>query len=73
MKKTIITIICMAAFAVLAVSCQKETGEVEPVANTKETVEFSINGLMGEYNQIDATKSELVNTVRVSWKNGDIV
>ena len=73
MKKTIRTIICMAAFAVLAVSCQKETGEVEPVANTKETIEFSINGLMGEYNQIDATKSELVNTVRVSWKDGDIV
>ena len=28
---------------------------------------------MGEYTQVDATKSSLVNTVRVSWENGDIV
>ena len=71
MKKTIRTILCMAAFAVLAVSCQKEINEVEH--NTKDTIEISINGLMGEYTQVDATKSSLVNTVRVSWENGDIV
>ena len=28
---------------------------------------------MGEYSQVDATKSELVNTVRVSWKGGETV
>lgn len=71
MKKTIKTILCTLALAVLAVSCQKEINEVEP--NTKNTIEISINGLMGEYTQVDATKSSLVNTVRVSWENGDIV
>ena len=71
MKKTIRTILCMAAFAVLAVSCQKENNEVEP--NTKETIEISINGLMGEYTQVDATKAALVNTVRVSWEGDETV
>ena len=61
----------MAAFAVLAVSCQKEINEVEP--NTKDNLEISINGLMGEYTQVDATKAELVNTVRVSWKGDETV
>ena len=61
----------MAAFAVLAVSCQKENNEVEP--NTKETIEISINGLMGEYTQVDATKASLVNTVRVSWEGDETV
>lgn len=73
MKKTIKTILCMAAFAVLAISCQKENNGVEPVADVKGTIEININGLMGEYTQVDATKSSLVNTVRVSWENGDIV
>ncbi len=71
MKKTIKTIFCTAIFAVLAVSCQKEIGDVEP--NTKGTLEISINGLMGEYSQADATKAELVNTVRVSWKGDETV
>ena len=73
MKKTIRTILYAAVFAVLAVSCQKEINGVEPETNTKETIEISINGLMGEYTQVDATKSELVYTVRVSWKAGDVV
>ena len=73
MKKTIRTILCMAAFAVLAVSCQKENNEVEPIANTKENIEISINGLMGEYTQVDVTKAELVNNIRVSWKGGETV
>ena len=73
MKKTIRTILYAVVFAVLAVSCQKEINGVEPETNTKETIEISINGLMGEYTQVDATKSELVNTVRVSWKAGDVV
>ena len=73
MNKTIGTILSAAVFAVLAVSCQKEINEVDPVAEVKETIRISINGLMGEYTQVDATKSSLVNTVRVSWENGDIV
>ena len=61
----------MAALAVLVVSCQKEINEVE--TNTKETIDISINGLMGEYTQIDATKASLVNTVRVSWEGDETV
>ena len=73
MKKTIRTILCVAAFAVLAVSCQKEMeiNEVEP--NTKGTIEISVNGLMGEYTQVDAAKASLVNNVRVSWEGGETV
>ena len=73
MKKTIRIILCAAAFAVLAVSCQKEINGFEPVANTKETIEISINGLMGEYTQADATKASLVNNVRVSWEGDETV
>ena len=73
MKKTIRTILCAAAFSVLAVSCQKEINEVEPVSATRGTIEVNVNGLMGEYTQVDATKSELVNTVRVAWEGGDSV
>ena len=73
MRKTIRTILYAAVFAVLAVSCQKEINGVEPETNTKETIEISINGLMGEYTQVDGTKAELVNTVRVSWKGGETV
>ncbi len=72
-KKTIRAILYAAVFAVLAVSCQKEINGVEPVANTKETIEISINGLMGEYTQVDATKASLVNNVRVSWEGGETV
>ena len=73
MKKTIRTILCVAAFAVLAVSCQKEMeiNEFEP--NTKGTIEISVNGLMGEYTQVDAAKASLVNNVRVSWEGGETV
>ena len=73
MKKTIRTILCAAAFSVLAVSCQKEINEVEPVSATRGTIEVNVNGLMGEYSQVDATKSELVNTVRVAWEGGESV
>lgn len=73
MKKTIRTILCAAAFSVLAVSCQKEINEIKSVSGTKGTIEISINGLMGEYTQVDATKSELVNTVRVAWEGGESV
>ena len=73
MKNTIRTILCTAYFAVLAVSCQKGIEEVEPVSNTIGTIEISINGLMGEYTQVDATKASLVNTVRVAWEGGESV
>ncbi len=73
MNKTIRTILCIAIFAVLAVSCQKGIGDIEPVTNAKETIEISVNGLMGEYTQVDATKASIVNNVRVSWDGGETV
>lgn len=73
MKKSIRTILCMAFLAVLAVSCQKEIEGVKPVASIRRTIEISVNGLMGEYIQVDDTRSGLVNTVRVAWEAGDIV
>ena len=73
MKKTIRTILCTAFLAVLAASCQKEIEKAEPVSGARESIEISINGLMGEYTQVDATKSELVNTVRVAWEGGESV
>ena len=73
MKKTIRTILYASALAVLAVSCQKEINDVEPKTGNKETIEISINGLMGEYTQGDGTKASLVNNVRVSWEGGETV
>ena len=73
MKKTIRTILCLACFAVLVISCQKEIEKAEPVAGTRETIEISINGLMGEYTQADATRASLVNTIRVAWEGGESV
>ena len=67
------TILCTAFFAMLAVSCQKETGEVESVADIEGTIEISINGLMSEYTQVDGTKASLINNVRVSWDGGETV
>ena len=73
MKKTITTILCTAIFAVLAVSCQKSAEPVQPAEEGKETIDICVSGLMGEYTQVDGTKAELVNTVRVSWKGGETV
>ena len=73
MNKIIRTIFHTAVFAALAVSCQKEIEESEPVPGTRGTLEISIGGLMGEYTQVDATKSELVNTVRVAWEGKESV
>ena len=79
MKKTITTILCTAIFAVLAVSCQESIDSenlVEPTNSTERdngTIDICVNGLMGEYTQVDGTKAELVNTVRVSWKGGETV
>ena len=73
MKKTMRTILCTVLFAMLAVSCQKDPGEVEPVADIEGTIEISINGLMSEYTQVDGTKASLINNVRVSWEGGETV
>lgn len=73
MKATIRTILNAVAVMLATASCQKlnETGDIP--ADHKETIDIRISGLMGEYSQVDATKSELVNTVRVSWKGGETV
>ena len=79
MKKTITTILCTAIFAVLAVSCQESIDSENPVEPTNstergnETIDIRVNGLMGEYSQVDATRSVLVNNVRVAWAAGDVV
>ena len=54
-------------------SCQKSAEPVQPAEEGKETIDICVNGLMGEYTQVDGTKAELVNTVRVSWKGGETV
>ena len=79
MKKTITTILCTAIFAVLAVSCQKSIDSENPVEPTNltergnGTIDICVSGLMGEYTQVDGTRAELVNTVRVSWKGDETV
>ncbi len=73
MKTTFRTILCAAAVMLAAASCQKSVEPANPVEEGKGTIDIRVNGLMGEYTQVDATKSELVNTVRVSWKAGDVV
>ena len=79
MKRIIRKIICVAAVVLAAVSCQKSIEPSNPVEEGSEiidirkTINIRVNGLMGEYTQVDATKAELVNTVRVSWKGGETV
>ena len=79
MKKTITTILCTAIFAVLAVSCQESIDSENPVEPTNPTerdngtIDIRVSGLMGEYTQVDGTRAELVNSVRVSWKGGETV
>ena len=73
MKTTIRTILCAAAVVLAAVSCQESIETANPVEEDKGTIDICVNGLMGEYTQVDATKAELVNTVRVSWKGGETV
>ena len=52
-----------------AVSCNKETEK--PLKLGVETIEISVSALMPEYSE--GVKGELVNTMRVSWKSGDVV
>lgn len=73
MSTTIRTIIYAAAVVLAAVSCQKSAEPVQSAEEGKETIDICVNGLMGEYTQVDGTKAELVNTVRVSWKGGETV
>ena len=70
---TTIRTIYAAAVVLAAVSCQKSAEPVQLAEEGKETIDICVNGLMGEYTQVDGTKAELVNTVRVSWKGGETV
>lgn len=56
-----------------AVSCQESIEIVQPAEEGKGTIDISVSGLMGEYTQVDATRSVLVNNVRVAWAAGDVV
>ena len=73
MKRTFKTILCAAAVVMASVSCQKSAEPVQTTEEGKGTIDIRVNGLMGEYSQVDATKAELVNTVRVSWVGGETV
>ena len=55
----------LAGLATMA-SCQKETPQ-----ETGETFDMSVTGIMAEY-EVES-KSELVNSVRASWKGGENV
>lgn len=72
-EHTFRNIVYAVALFFLSFSCQKEIDDVEPAASVRRSIEITVNGLMGEYSQVDAAKSSLVNTVRVSWDNDDIV
>ena len=74
MKRTIRTILYAAIFVAATASCQKADLSVDQMSDKGEgMMEICINALIGEYSQSDATKSSLVNTVRVSWESGDSV
>lgn len=59
-----------ACLAVMTFSCTKEIDE-NVLSTNSGTISVSVAGLMGEYTP--DTKSELVNSVRVAWKGGDVV
>ena len=73
MKRTFKTIFCAAAVVMAAVSCQKSAEPVQPAEEGKETIDICVNGLMGEYTQVDQSKAQLVNNVRVSWEGDETV
>ena len=73
MKRTFKTILCAAAVVMAAVSCQKSAEPVQPAEEGKETIDICVNGLMGEYTQVDQSKAQLVNNVRVSWEGDETV
>ena len=79
MKQTIKSIAAMALAILAMFSCQKDSLQNDglreeggvPVSGGQITL--SVDGLMGEYQAVDGTRSELVNTVRVAWEAGDTV
>lgn len=76
MKTTIRTIICAATAMLAAVSCQKSidtANRIDEGIGNNGTIDICVNGLMPEYSASEVTKSELVNTVRVSWSGGESV
>lgn len=73
MKATIRIVLCAAVAMMAFISCQKNADSANPAEESKGTIDIRIGGLMGEYSQVDGTKAELVNTVRVSWKGGETV
>lgn len=73
MKATIRIVLCAAVAMMAFISCQKNAVSANPAEESKGTIDIRIGGLMGEYSQVDGTKAELVNTVRVSWEGGETV
>ena len=73
MKRTFKTILCTAAVVLVAASCQKSAEPANPAEEGKGTINICVNGLMGEYTQVDQSKAQLVNNVRVSWEGDETV
>lgn len=71
--KLFVKFLFAACLAAMTVSCTKEINENNgnKLTTSKGTISVSVTGLMGEYTPV--TKSELVNSVRVAWKGGEIV
>lgn len=69
MKKILKTALSVAV-AVLAVACAKE----KPIViETPETIDVSIDGIMGAYSESAGTKGEIQTVARVMWNEGDKV
>ena len=71
--KSIRTILYSTTAVLAAVSCQKSINTTNCIETNSKTVDICVNGLIPEYSASDATKSGLVNTVRVSWSGGETV
>jgi|GEM_PF-6926369 hypothetical protein len=59
--------------SLLAVSCTKQDSPATASSTERGKVTISVEGLLGEFEESDATKAGILQTVRVSWSANDIV
>ena len=69
--KRIFGILTAVALTASMVACNKEKIDDNGKTGIGGRISVSVSGLLGEYTP--ETKSELVNTVRVAWKDDDVV
>ena len=63
----------LAFCAVMAVSCSKEENAMQEKRNATGTISVEVSGILGEYLQVDDTKSSLASNIRVKWAADDKV